>query len=61
MTLAEMLEIVEDKAGFERLLQTLDVPAYSISSPICAGKIDATAAAGRRRSPLHAGVIPIGR
>ena len=26
MTLAEMLDIVEDKAGFERLLQTLDVP-----------------------------------
>jgi 5-methyltetrahydropteroyltriglutamate--homocysteine methyltransferase len=43
MTLAEMLDVVEDKAGFERLLQTLDVPAYSISSPICAGKI------GRRR------------
>jgi 5-methyltetrahydropteroyltriglutamate--homocysteine methyltransferase len=39
MTLAEMLDLVEDKAGFERLLQTLDVPAYSISSPICAGKI----------------------
>ena len=45
MTLAEMLEIVEDKAGFERLLQTLDVPAYSISSPVCAGKIE-------RRAPL---------
>jgi len=37
MTLAEMLDVVEDKAGFERLLQTLDVPAYSISSPICYG------------------------
>jgi 5-methyltetrahydropteroyltriglutamate--homocysteine methyltransferase len=45
MTLAEMLDVVEDKAGFERLLQTLDVPAYSISSPICAGRID-------RREPL---------
>jgi 5-methyltetrahydropteroyltriglutamate--homocysteine methyltransferase len=39
MTLAEMLDVVEDKAGFERLLQTLDVPAYSISSPICVGPI----------------------
>jgi 5-methyltetrahydropteroyltriglutamate--homocysteine methyltransferase len=39
MTLAEMLDVVEDKTGFERLLQTLDVPAYSISSPICTGKI----------------------
>jgi len=45
MTLAEMLDVVEDKAGFERLLQTLDVPAYSISSPICIGPI-------ARREPL---------
>jgi 5-methyltetrahydropteroyltriglutamate--homocysteine methyltransferase len=45
MTLAEMLDVVEDKAGFERLLQTLDVPAYSISSPVCTGKIE-------RRQPL---------
>ena len=45
MTLADMLDIVEDKAGFERLLQTLDVPAYSISSPICVGRI-------ARREPL---------
>lgn len=45
MTLADMLDIVEDKAGFERLLQTLDVPAYSISSPICNGRIG-------RREPL---------
>ncbi len=45
MTLAEMLDVVEDKAGFERLLQTLDVPAYSISSPVCVGRI-------ARREPL---------
>jgi 5-methyltetrahydropteroyltriglutamate--homocysteine methyltransferase len=45
MTLAEMLDVVEDRAGFERLLRTLDVPAYSISSPVCAGKIE-------RRQPL---------
>jgi 5-methyltetrahydropteroyltriglutamate--homocysteine methyltransferase len=45
LTLAEMLEVVEDKAGFEQLLQTLDVPAYSISSPICTGRI-------QRREPL---------
>src|SRR6187549_545648 len=45
MTLAEMLEVVEDKAGFEQLLETLDVPAYSISSPICTGRVD-------RREPL---------
>jgi len=45
MTLAEMLEVVEDKAGFEQLLQTLDVPAYAISSPICTARI-------KRREPL---------
>lgn len=45
MTLAEMLDVVEDKAAFEQLLQTLDVPAYSISSPICVGPI-------ARREPL---------
>jgi 5-methyltetrahydropteroyltriglutamate--homocysteine methyltransferase len=45
MTLAEMLDVVEDKAGFEQLLQTLDVPAYSISSPICTGPVG-------RREPL---------
>ncbi len=45
MTLAEMLDLVEDKAGFERILQTLDVPAFSISNPTCVGKLF-------RRKPL---------
>ena len=45
MSLAEMLNVVEDKAGFERILQTLDVPAYSIKNPTCVGKIE-------RREPL---------
>src|SRR5689334_11814733 len=45
MSLAEMLDYVEDKAGFEKLLQTLDVPAYSINNPTCVGKIE-------RRRPL---------
>jgi 5-methyltetrahydropteroyltriglutamate--homocysteine methyltransferase len=45
MTLSEMLEIVEDKAGFEMILKTLDVPAFSISNATCVGKIS-------RRSPL---------
>jgi 5-methyltetrahydropteroyltriglutamate--homocysteine methyltransferase len=39
MTLAEMLDHVEDKASFEKILQTLDVPAYSISNPTCVGRI----------------------
>jgi 5-methyltetrahydropteroyltriglutamate--homocysteine methyltransferase len=45
MTLAEMLDVVEDKAGFERILETLDVPAFSIRNPTCVGKI-------ARREPL---------
>ena len=39
MTMAEMLEVVEDKAGFERILETLDVPAYAISNPTCTGPV----------------------
>ena len=41
LTLAEMLDIVEDKAGFELLLETLDVPAFSISNPCCVGTLSA--------------------
>ena len=45
MSLAEMLDIVEDKEGFSALLATLDVPAYSIRNPTCVGRI-------ARREPL---------
>jgi 5-methyltetrahydropteroyltriglutamate--homocysteine methyltransferase len=45
MPLLEMLDIVEDKAGFERILQTLDVPAFAIRNPTCLGRI-------ARREPL---------
>ena len=45
MTLGEMLDLVEDKASFEDILRTLDVPAYSISNPVCVGRIE-------RRAPL---------
>ncbi len=45
MSLAEMLDVVEDKEGFGRLLETLDVPAFSICNPTCVGTI-------RRREPL---------
>jgi 5-methyltetrahydropteroyltriglutamate--homocysteine methyltransferase len=54
MTLAEMLDVVEDKAGFEQLLQTLDVPAYSISSPICTARVD-------RREPLTVDALAFAR
>ena len=60
MTLAEMLDVVEDKAGFERLLQTLDVPAYSISNPTCVGRSPA-ASRSRWTTCASCGGIPIGR
>jgi 5-methyltetrahydropteroyltriglutamate--homocysteine methyltransferase len=47
MTLAEMLDVVEDRQSFERILQTLDVPAYAISNATCYGRIE-------RRKPLAA-------
>jgi 5-methyltetrahydropteroyltriglutamate--homocysteine methyltransferase len=39
LTLAELLDLVEDKQGFERILQTLDVPAYALSTATCFGKV----------------------
>jgi 5-methyltetrahydropteroyltriglutamate--homocysteine methyltransferase len=45
MSLADMLETVEDKAGFEEMLTTLDVPASAIKNPTCIGKL-------ARREPL---------
>jgi 5-methyltetrahydropteroyltriglutamate--homocysteine methyltransferase len=45
MSLAEMLDTVEDKAAFEEMLSTLDVPASSIRNPTCTGKLE-------RREPL---------
>jgi methionine synthase II (cobalamin-independent) len=47
MSLAEMLETVEDKAAFEEMLQTLDAPAFAIRNPTCIGKL-------KRREPLAA-------
>ena len=45
MSLAEMLDEVEDKSGFEELLTTLDVPASAIRNPTCVGRLT-------RREPL---------
>ena len=45
MSLAEMLDTVEDKAAFEEMLQTLDAPAFAIRNPTCVGKL-------KRRTPL---------
>jgi 5-methyltetrahydropteroyltriglutamate--homocysteine methyltransferase len=45
LSLAEMLDDVEDKSGFEEMLHTLDVPASSIRNPTCVGRLS-------RREPL---------
>ncbi len=45
MSLAEMLDWVEDKAAFERLLAALDVPAFAIKNPVVEGKLS-------RKTPL---------
>ncbi|MEK7485561.1 MAG: cobalamin-independent methionine synthase II family protein [Planctomycetota bacterium] len=39
MTMADLLDYVEDKASFEALLRTLDVPAFSIKNPTITGKL----------------------
>jgi 5-methyltetrahydropteroyltriglutamate--homocysteine methyltransferase len=39
MSLAEMLDTVEDKAAFEEMLKTLDAPAFAIRNPTCVGKL----------------------
>ena len=45
MTMADLLDYVEDKAAFENLLQALDVPAFAIKNPTVIGPM-------RRREPL---------
>lgn len=39
MTLAELLDYVEDKAAFEGLLNALDVPSFAIRNPTVVGKL----------------------
>ncbi|CEG26522.1 cobalamin-independent methionine synthase II family protein [Bacillus sp. B-jedd] len=39
LTVSELLDYVEDKASFEEILGTLDVPAFSMSNPAATGKI----------------------
>lgn len=47
MTLVEVLDLLEDKEAFAQILETLDVPAYSLSTPVCTGPV-------RRRVSLAA-------
>lgn len=39
MSMAELLDHVDDKAAFEAMLNALDVPAFAIKNPITVGKI----------------------
>jgi methionine synthase II (cobalamin-independent) len=45
MSLAEMLDFVEDKAAFEEMLRTMDMPASAVKNPTCTGRLS-------RREPL---------
>lgn len=45
LSVSELLDYVEDKASFEEILGTLDVPAYSMTNPAATGKIS-------RKKPL---------
>ena len=37
MSMADMFDYIEDKQGFEQILEILDVPAISIKNAICNG------------------------
>ena len=39
MSMADMFDYIEDKQGFEQILDILDVPAISIKNAICTGKV----------------------
>ncbi len=45
LTLADLLDTVEDKAGFEEMLHTMDMPASAVRNPTCVGELS-------RREPL---------
>ncbi len=45
MTLADILDVVEDKASFDKILRSLDAPAFAIKNPTVVGKL-------RPRRPL---------
>ena len=48
MSLADMLDYVDDKAEFEEMLRTMDMPASAVKNPTCIGKLS-------RREPLALG------
>lgn len=40
MNMSDMLDYIEDKKAFEKILQILDVPSVSIKNAICNGKLE---------------------
>lgn len=40
MNMSDMLDYIEDKKAFEKILQTLDVPSVSIKNAICNGELE---------------------
>jgi 5-methyltetrahydropteroyltriglutamate--homocysteine methyltransferase len=47
LSVSELIDYVEEKAMYERILRTLDVPAFAIKSPVAVGEI-------KRKRPLAA-------
>jgi 5-methyltetrahydropteroyltriglutamate--homocysteine methyltransferase len=45
LSVADLIDYVEEKAVYERILRTLDVPAFAIKSPVAVGEI-------KKRRPL---------
>jgi methionine synthase II (cobalamin-independent) len=39
MSLADMLDFVEDKSAFEEMLRTMDMPASAVRNPTCVGRL----------------------
>jgi 5-methyltetrahydropteroyltriglutamate--homocysteine methyltransferase len=50
MTMADLLDFVEDKSAFEAMLAALDVPAYAMKNPTAVGPL-------RARGPLVLGDV----
>ena len=61
MTLAEMLDVVEDKQGFARLLETLDVPGLFDPQPDLRRARSAAASRWRSTTSSFCAGTPIGR
>lgn len=54
LSVSELIDYVEEKAMYERILRTLDVPAFAIKSPVAVGEI-------KKRWPLAADELRFAR